>query len=511
MFEAWGRWIFRARWGVLVLSGALLVASLLVVSRGGRLTTGSMAETEAHRARELLMRDMGQLGGAEFAVIFRSDVLTAADPRFARAVQAALAPLRGDPRIAAVRTPYEVPAPAAATMVSADGHSVLATVEVRGAFVQAARKFPALRARIRSDALSMTLAGNLAVNYDLDLQLESDLQRAELVSIPAALVLLALVFGTIAASLMPVGMGVLTVVGGIAAAYLLSRSTDVAHYSLNIITLIGLGVSIDYSLFIVRRHQEELDRGARVEDALARAMGTAGRAVAFSGLAVAIGLSGLVFFRGSYIASIGLAGAFVVWLAVLYALTCLPALLAVLGPAINAGRLWHRRTAKGDGFWHRLAHGVMRHPLLVLLPMLGLMVLIGLPFLTHPAADRGRDRPATRRRVATGPGASGAGVPRARAAPRDRGGPLPLGAGPDRGAGRGAVRPVPAHRRTASGGTGRERGGPGPATREAGLPAPVLPAACDAPSGVRSRPGPRHRPHHRASLGAAPRGAGPER
>ena len=130
-------------------------------------------------------------------------------------------------------------------------------------------------------------------------------------------------------------------------------------------TLVGLGVAIDYSLFIVNRFREELARGLSVDDAIARSMATAGRAITFSGVTVAIGLAGMFFYQGTFLASMGYAGALVVAIAVFYGLTFLPAVLALLGPRVNSLRLselWRRvrrrplsAASTRPGLWHRLA------------------------------------------------------------------------------------------------------------------------------------------------------------
>ena len=169
-------------------------------------------------------------------------------------------------------------------------------------------------------------------------------------------------------------------VGGIAIVTGLSHALEIAQYTINVCSLIGTGVAIDYSLFIVSRYREELAAGKDLKEALLRAMGTAGRVVGFSGIAVATGLSGLLFFEGSYLHSMGVGGVIVVALAVVFALTFLPALLAVLGKRIHAGRLPMPRP-RGDGFWHRTALRVMRRPLLFLLPTLAALLVMGVPFL----------------------------------------------------------------------------------------------------------------------------------
>jgi uncharacterized membrane protein YdfJ with MMPL/SSD domain len=163
------------------------------------------------------------------------------------------------------------------------------------------------------------------------------------------------VFGTVVAALLPLGVGALAVAGGFAGIFVLARFVDVSQYATDLTALVGLGVGIDYSLFIVSRYREQLARGDSPRESLQVAMATAGRSVIFSAFTVAIGLSGLLFFQGSYLATMGLGGAFAVAAAVVYAFTLLPALLAILGRRVNWLRLPVVGQASGRGFWHLVA------------------------------------------------------------------------------------------------------------------------------------------------------------
>jgi RND superfamily putative drug exporter len=273
--------------------------------------------------------------------------------------------------------------------VSADRRVALAVVTLRDDYFRAMAAYPSLRATVRSDRLDVGFTGHLAYRSDLDRTLEHDVLFAELVSLPLALLVLVAVFRTVAAAAVSVGVGALAVVTGVAAITALSRVMDMAVYAINVASLIGLGVAIDYSLFIVARYRDELERGASRDDALVTALDTAGHAVVFSGFAVAIGLGAMLFFQGSFLATMGLGGMIVVLLAVVSALTFLPAVLVALGPHIDAGRLPMGRVASFDGMWHRIATWVMRRPVLVLLPSLAVLLLLGSPFirLTIAAAD----------------------------------------------------------------------------------------------------------------------------
>jgi RND superfamily putative drug exporter len=174
----------------------------------------------------------------------------------------------------------------------------------------------------------------------------------------------------------------------------LAHFTDVSQYAMNVVTLIGLAVAIDYSLFIVNRFRDELAAGASREDALATTMSTAGRAITFSGITVVVGLSAMLFYQGTFLASMGAGGAIVVAVAVVYGLTFLPALLSVLGGRVDRLRLpfLGARRPAGSGAWHSVAMWVMRRPVLVLIPSLAVLVLAGAPFIQLRLAQGGVDQ-----------------------------------------------------------------------------------------------------------------------
>ena len=302
--------------------------------------------------------------------------MTVQDPAFKQAVLIALQPLKDDSRVKSIDTPFDVPAEQAKAMTSTDGHHVFTQVSLKDDYATARQFYKQMRTEVHSDQLEVLGTGAVAIGSDFDKYLQSDLQRAEVVSLLVILPLLLIVFATVVSAVLPLGVGGLAVVGGVG---LLARATDVSTYSTNIVTLIGLGVAIDYSLFIVNRFREELAGGGTAEQALIGTMRTSGRAVTFSGVTVAIGLSAMLFFQGTFLASMGFAGAIVVAIAVLYALTFLASLLAILGPRVNRLRLPFPRRAGGRGLWHAVAIRVMRRPLLVLVPIVVLLILMASP------------------------------------------------------------------------------------------------------------------------------------
>ena len=199
---------------------------------------------------------------------------------------------------------------------------------------------------------------------------------------PATLVLLVLVFGGVVAASLPLATALVSVMGTFLALFLISRVTNVSIYSINLTTALGLGLAIDYSLFIVSRFREELAAGRSTDDAVVRTVETAGRTVAFSALTVAASLAALLVFPLYFLRSFAYAGIAVVVTAALCSLLSLPALLAGLGPRVNKWSVRRRHAERAEnGFWHRLATAVMRRPIPIATAVIAVLVLLGTPFL----------------------------------------------------------------------------------------------------------------------------------
>ena len=223
-----------------------------------------------------------------------------------------------------------------------------------------------------------------AIEFTFDNRIQEDLVKAELVSGPLSLIILAIVFGTLIAALLPVGVGILTVVSAMGVTIWLSNVTDVTQYAVNIISLIGIGVSIDYSLFLVNRFREEMGRNPDdIRTATAMTVATAGKAVFFSGVTVAIGLMGMLFFTNTSLPSLGIGGTLAVTIAMIYSLLVLPAVMSILGKRVDMGKVpfAFNLEAREEGLWANIANKVMDHPWKVLIPVLILLVGAGAPFL----------------------------------------------------------------------------------------------------------------------------------
>jgi putative drug exporter of the RND superfamily len=387
MFDRWGRFVYRRRWAVLVVSAVLLGLSVAGILTGGTLAGngGFGANLAAGQAAKLISREIQPTQvatGSSFELIFSSDTLKATDSAFRSAVEQVAATLHGDGRVTGVETPY-VPAGAQSSYISNDSHKVLVVVRLKDDSPKAQVYLSEVLAEVSAGPLKVLATGQVPLNQAFNTTLEKDLQRAEYVALPITLLLLVLIFASILAALLPISVGVLAIVGGVGGTLFLARFTDVSQYAINVVTLIGLGVAIDYSLFIVNRFRDELEQGASREDAIATSMSTAGRAITFSGITVAVGLSAMLFYQGTFLASMGAAGAIVVAVAVVYGLTFLPALLSVMGPRVDRLRLpfMGRRKPAGTGAWHSMAVWVMRRPWVVLVPALAILLLAGTPFL----------------------------------------------------------------------------------------------------------------------------------
>jgi RND superfamily putative drug exporter len=237
-------------------------------------------------------------------------------------------------------------------------------------------------AGLERDGIVVELAGPEPVFAAIGETIEGDLVRAELIAVPLTLLLLLFVFGGVVAAGLPVLVGAVSVFGAFMVLWTVTQFTNVSIFSINLVTALGLGLAIDYSLFIVSRFREERANGRSVDEAVIRTVETAGRTVAFSAVTVAISLSALLIFPLYFLRSFAYGGIGVVLVAMVISVVSLPALLAVLGPRVDSLTLFRRREAQvGEGFWHRLATGVMRRPGVVAIVGVTFLVALGVPFL----------------------------------------------------------------------------------------------------------------------------------
>ncbi|KIZ13641.1 MMPL family transporter [Streptomyces natalensis] len=270
-----------------------------------------------------------------------------------------------------------------------DGHQALIAARITGDDTTAGETLDRITPSLRGEhgPVRVSVGGPVAVRHEIQTTIQEDLVRAETIALPITLVLLVMVFGSAVAALLPLGIGIVAILGTNAVLRCLTEFTDVSVFALNLTTALGLGLAIDYALFIVRRFREELSTGAEPLAAVGTTLRTAGRTVLFSALTVAVSLAAMMVFPQYFLRSFAYAGIAVVLLAAAAALILLPAALALLGHRVNAldlRRLLRRgapgRASPGTG-WARVASLVMRRaPVFALATTVGL-VLLGLPFL----------------------------------------------------------------------------------------------------------------------------------
>ena len=390
MFEAWGRALYTRRRLALSLT-LVLVAFAAVWGTGvfGTLSSGdnftppaSQSQREANQASQLFGR-----ADADVVVLYRSAAMTVGDPGYRQAVTAALSRVpRAD--VARVTTCWSSGSP---SLVSADRHATYAVLQLTGGDDAARHQtYDAIKteltpATLAASGLTAQVGGDVPMEVAINSEVTADIAKAEVFSMPVLLILLMVIFGSLAAASLPVAIGGVAILGSFTVLRLLTMATTVSVYSVNITTILGLGLGIDYGLFMVTRFREELHRQPTVERAVARTVATAGRTVAVSGVTVAVALTSLMLFPEDFLRSMGYGGVATVTVDMLAALTVLPALLAVLGHRVNALRIRRsvRRAPRDEtsGAWYRLAHSVMRRPAVYATVIVIGLLALGAPFL----------------------------------------------------------------------------------------------------------------------------------
>ena len=382
-FDRLGRFAVRRRWWIVAAWAVILLAALPFAPQApGALSAGGfiLDDLESARAKQVLQEELGAEPSA-FVLVYSSDTLRAGTREWLAAVNEATAGVATAPHVTRILSHA-----LSLRQVSADSRTAYDIVFLDLPPDDSPDAIPPVEAALREvPGLRVQIAGGPAFYGDVQAVTESDLRRSELISLPLAALALLLVFGSLVAAGVPLAVGGASVLVALAGIFLVASVIPMSIFVLNLATLLGLGLGVDYSLLMTSRFREELARREgpdRVAEAVRVTVTTAGRAVFFSGLTVLLGLLGLVLFEFMILRSVGIAGAIVVGLTVAAALTLLPAILAILGTRID--RLSVRKVTVepgSDGPWARLARRVMRHPVAVLVPTLSILLLLGIPFL----------------------------------------------------------------------------------------------------------------------------------
>ena len=383
-----GRQMHSSRRTVFAAAFASLIISLLLISQGNSFIDGNSPPPtiEAGRALDLVDDELPVTSANSVTFIFSHDEMLWSDDEYQQAVSLALAKLSElDIEILSISTAYDAAEdPIHLTShVSRDGHTTAAYVRIGGTDDEISVSYDNIITAADNDVLDVLVTGSLVINTDFDNALKNDQVRAEIIGIPLSLVILLFVFGTFTAAILPMVIALLMITLATATSFWMSDwwFFGLSQYSISMISLIGIAVSIDYSLFMISRFREELDAGAGVEDAIAKMMDTAGRAVLFSGATVAISLCSLFYFTATHMPAMAMGGFLAVLASLIYSLTVLPAMLSYIGPKIDSLKVPLPGANTKTQFWEKFSSTVMKRPISWLAPAMILLLLLGSPFL----------------------------------------------------------------------------------------------------------------------------------
>ncbi|WP_440220355.1 MMPL family transporter [Dietzia sp. MNB45] len=388
MFNSLGRFVAHRR--VLVLVCSVLVMafiSLAGTAFGNPFGQGGFEDPDSGwaTAERLEQEAYGRDALGDVVVSYHAPEGTSVDdPAFQDPIRASLESIRSEhpDEVTGVTSFVFNQSPA---LVNRDEGIVVASIQIAGEDEEILENFRVIEDEIAIDGIQTDVAGVQAVAGALQDGMDADLVRAELIALPLVFLLLIVVFGGVVAAFMPVAVGVLTILGSLGALHLLSLVTPVNSFAQNVVTLIGLGLAIDYGLFVVSRFREEMAEGYPPDAAVRRAVATAGRTVVFSAVMVGVTLSGLLIFPQAFLKSVAYGAIAAVILAAALSVTLLPAVLMLLGHRIDMlgiKRLQRHRSREQveNGLFGRIADFSMKRPVAVAIPVVVVLVALIIPF-----------------------------------------------------------------------------------------------------------------------------------
>ncbi|WP_394614755.1 MMPL family transporter [Lentzea sp. JNUCC 0626] len=370
MFAKWGSIAYRRRWVVLVATVLLAVVGGVwglgvfdKLSQGGYEAPSS----EAARADKVAEEAFGRQNG-DVIVIYRGDF---ANPLELKKVADHISGFPKDDVLKAVGpvpSDNQQQALVAITLSSGDSNEQI-------------KQFQDIESQLKIDGFENQVGGLVPTQKAINDMSQEDLTRAEMFSLPLVLLLLVIIFGGLVAASLPVVVGGLAIMGSLGVLHGVALFTEVNSFAVNVASLLGLGMAIDYGLFMVGRFREELAQGRTTEQAVARTVASAGRTVVFSATLLVIALAGLLLFPHGFLKSLAYGGVSSVAIAALVSVTLLPALLGVLGKRVDKLAMPWRKKEPSERGWRKLSTAVMKRPVLIALPIIGVLVALGSPFL----------------------------------------------------------------------------------------------------------------------------------
>ena len=383
-FARWGATMVRLRWLVLAVWVALIVvAGGVFAPRAGTVLKagGVVGGGDSAKAASILQNEFNASSANSVAIVFRSTTQTADDESFRSAVTSAIDQIAKIHGVRSIDNYYQTSNP---LLLSPTRNTLIVVVALEGDEGAVQALVPTVRDRLTNVPLEHYVTGLPAVNRDIQKTSEQDLSRAEVFTIPIVVFLLLLVFRTVISAAIPLILGVGSVVMALSIIYIIGSLTATSIFALNVTSMIGLGLGIDFALIVVNRFREERAAGRSPSDAVVATMATAGRSITYSAVTVIAGMIvlTLLLLDLTIVRSISLAVMIVAVMALLAGLTLLPALLSILGHRIEWLRVIPRRSSGAsseDGVWYRFSHAIMRRPWAWLAFSLVILLIIASP------------------------------------------------------------------------------------------------------------------------------------
>ncbi|BCA95058.1 membrane protein [Legionella antarctica] len=381
-FYRFGKFIYKMRWPVIIIWVLIIVSCIPFLPHiiTPFKTTGFIDENSSSAtAEEYIDKELGYDNKNKFLIIYHSPKLLAKNPLFLKKIKRSLTELKNFP------LKHEIIFPDKKKQISKDKHTAYVVVIIKTNKPIPDKLFEQFKASIKTPSnMTVQTGGEQFFIESVTKQTQTDLFKADIIAAPVAIITMLLVFGSVIAAFLPIVLG-----GGCAliiltALFMLGHLFTLSIFTLNIALLLGLCLSLDYSLFIISRFRDELDNGLNTIEAIAITQEHAGKAIFFSGLAVFVSLSALFLFPINILFSVAVGGLIAVFVAMLIAIILLPSILCVLDKKINLLSIRSLGKDKNNraGSWHWIAEKVVNRPLLFFLSVLIFLLLLGYPFLS---------------------------------------------------------------------------------------------------------------------------------
>lgn len=389
MFAFWGRFVYRHRRPVVgLMTLVLLIAGVFGLGLPAQLSQSGYDDPNSESTRAAILADetFGREHASDIILVFTAPAgLTVDDPAFAEKVSGHLEQVKAEhpDEVGAINSYWSLKS---SLLADPTKQHAFASVELTAETDTASlNQFKSLEGSFEIPGVDVEVSGLQAIGDAIGVGMEKDTLRAEIIALPLVAILLFFVFGGIIAASLPVIIGVLTIAGATGAMWALTHVMEVNTFAQPVVTLIGLGVAIDYGLFIVSRFREEIAEGYEIDVAVRRTVMTAGRTVVFSATMLVVSFAGLLMFPQGFLKSVAIGGLAAIALAALCSVTVLPAILGMLGKRVDSWSLPFLRKTKTkeeieSGFWGKLTDWVTKHPALIATPIIVILLLLIVPF-----------------------------------------------------------------------------------------------------------------------------------